>query len=135
MKSTRELFSNIRHMPSPIGLEDEAYKDIDFPSYIKNIMEMHDVKPKDLIIKLNMEKSYLYQMLKAKRAPSRNFLINFSFLLKLNLSETQRLLKIAGRQPLYPRCRKDAAVIYAITHKMSYEDYEIFINALEREND
>lgn len=50
----------------------------------------------------NMEKSYFYQILKGRRAPGLDFLIKLAFVLKLNLDETQRLLKIANRQPLYP---------------------------------
>ena len=84
---------------------------------------------------MNMEKSYLYQILKGRRAPGREFLIHLSFLLKLNLDETQRLLKMANRQPLYPRLKKDAAVIYGITHKMDYEEYEELLQSLEHEQE
>ena len=73
--------------------------------------------------------------MKGRRAPGREFLIHLSFLLKLNLDETQRLLKMANRQPLYPRLKKDAAVIYGITHKMDYEEYEELLQSLEHEQE
>lgn len=131
MKSTRELFTNIRRMKSAEDLSGEDYSGVELSSYLKELMEEHHLKPKDLIVKLYMEKSYLYQILKGRRIPNRDFLIQFSFLLQLNLVETQRLLAIAGRQTLYPRNRKDAAIIYAITHHMSLEEYQAFIEALE----
>lgn len=133
MRSTRELFTNIRKMSSPKGLEKDDFDEIDFPDYLKSIMNIRGIKPGDLIVQTNMEKSYFYQILKGRRAPGRDFLIHLSFLLNLNLDETQRLLKIAKRQPLYPRVKKDAATIYAITHKMSYDRYEALLQSLEKE--
>ena len=135
MRSTRELFTNIRRMVSPKELDKEDFDDMDFPAYLKNVMNERGIKPSDLIVQMNMEKSYFYQILKGRRAPGRDFLIHLSFLLKLNLDDTQRLLKIANRQPLYPRLKKDAATIYAITHKMNYDKYEELLQSLEHEHE
>ncbi len=33
--------------------------------------------------------------------------------------EAQRLLQLAGRAPLYARCRRDAAVLYGLSHRLS----------------
>lgn len=134
MRTTRELFTSIRKMSSPSELLGDNFEKVDFPTYLKDAIKERNVKPRELIIKLNIEKSYFYQILKGRRAPRRDFLIKLSFLLELNLDETQRLLKIANRQPLYPRNRKDAAVIYAITHKMNYERYEELMESLEGEH-
>ena len=135
MRTTRELFTNIRRMASPKELDKEDFDDVDFPAYLKNVMNERGIKASDLIVQMNMEKSYFYQILKGRRAPGREFLIHLSFLLKLNLDETQRLLKMANRQPLYPRLKKDAAVIYGITHKMDYEEYEELLQSLEHEQE
>ena len=105
MRTTRELFTNIRRMVSPKELDKEDFDDMDFPAYLKNVMNERGIKPSDLIVQMNMEKSYFYQILKGRRAPGRDFLIHLSFLLKLNLDETQKLLKIANRQPLYLKKR------------------------------
>ena len=122
-------------MTSPKELDKEDFDDVDFPAYLKNVMNERGIKASDLIVQMNMEKSYFYQILKGRRAPGREFLIHLSFLLKLNLDETQRLLKMANRQPLYPRCKKDAAVIYGITHKMDYEEYEELLQSLEHKQE
>lgn len=135
MRSTRELLTSIRRMSSPDGLSREDYEELDFPTYIKMVMNERNLKPRDLIVKLNMEKSYFYQILKGRRAPGRELLLKLSFIFNMNLDETQRMLKIANRQPLYPRNRKDAAAIYAITHKMDYDEYEALLNSMEVEQD
>ena len=131
MRSTKELVTSIKRMLSPSELSDEEFSGIDFPTYMKQVMDEKNVKPRELIIQMNMEKSYFYQILKGRRAPGRDFLIKFAFLLLMNLDDTQRLLKIANRQPLYPRNKKDAAAIYAITHKLNYKRYEELLNSLE----
>ena len=83
MRTTRELFTNIRRMESPKELDKEDFDDVDFPAYLKNVMNERGIKPSDLIVQMNMEKSYFYQILKGRRAPGREFLIHLSFLLKL----------------------------------------------------
>lgn len=132
MKNTKELFSRIRNMQSPDDLLQPDYDAARSSAYLRNLMDTHHISARDMIIHLNIEKSYLYQILNGRRAPSREFLIRFSFFLRLDLTQTQRLFNMAGRQPLYPRCREDAAVIYAITHKLDYNQYEDLINAMEQ---
>ena len=83
MRTTRELFTNIRRMTSPKELDKEDFDDVDFPAYLKNVMNERGIKASDLIVQMNMEKSYFYQILKDRRAPRREFLIHLSFLLKL----------------------------------------------------
>ena len=46
------------------------------------------------------------------------------------MEETQRLLKIAGRQPLYARERRDAAVLYALTHGLTVEKTDALLESL-----
>ena len=83
MRTTRELFTNIRRMASPKELDKEDFDDVDFPAYLKNVMNERGIRPSDLIVQMNMEKSYFYQILKDRRVPGREFLIHLSFLLKL----------------------------------------------------
>ncbi|MCH5348333.1 MAG: hypothetical protein J1E40_03345 [Oscillospiraceae bacterium] len=68
-----------------------------------------------------MERSYGYQLLNGKRIPTRVQLIKLSFLLKLTLAETQKLLKIAEKEILYAKNMTDAKIIYSIEHKLDYD--------------
>ena len=43
MRTTRELFTNIRHMSSPKELEKEDFDEIDFPAYLKAVMNERGV--------------------------------------------------------------------------------------------
>lgn len=75
----------------------------------------------DIIRKLNVERCYGYQLLNGKRIPTRMQLVKIALLLKLTLEETQKLLKVAGKESLYARNLTDAKIIHAIEHDLSYD--------------
>ena len=75
----------------------------------------------DVIRKLNVERSYGYQLLNGKRVPTRIQLIKLCFLLKLTFEETQKLLKAAGKEILYARNVTDAKIMYSIEHNIDYD--------------
>ena len=50
--------------------------------------------------------------------------------LKLSLKETQRLLAISGCGALYPKVRRDAAVIFALNQGMSLLEAENLLSSL-----
>ena len=81
----------------------------------------------DIIRKLNVERSYGYQILNGKRVPTRIQIIKLSFLLKLTLEETQKLLKAAKKEILYARNMTDAKAIYAIEHNLDFDSACEFI--------
>ena len=74
-----------------------------------------------VIRKLNVERSYGYQLLNGNRVPTRTHIIKLGLIFKLELDEMQRLLKAAGKGILYARNYNDAKIIYAIEHKFDYD--------------
>ena len=75
----------------------------------------------DIIRNLNVERCYGYQLLNGRRIPTRVQLIKIGLLLKLDLDEVQKLLKVAGKEILYARNVTDAKVIHAIEHELPYD--------------
>lgn len=80
-----------------------------------------DAAHADIIRKLNVERCYGYQLLNGKRIPTRVQLVKIALLLKLTLEETQKLLKVAGKEILYARNLTDAKIIHAIEHDLPYD--------------
>lgn len=80
-----------------------------------------DIPHTEIIRRLNVERSYGYQLLNGRRVPTRTQLIKIGLILKLNFEEVQRMLKIAGKEILYARNIIDARIIYSIEHKVDYE--------------
>ena len=60
------------------------------------------------------------------RRPSRDKAIQLAFGFGLDVEETQGLLRAADKSVLYPRIKRDAAIIFAISRKMSLTETQIF---------
>ena len=61
-----------------------------------------------------IDKTYVYQIFKGEKKPSRDKLIAIAFGLTLNVEETQRMLKLAGHSELYSRVGRDALILFCI---------------------
>lgn len=122
MKSTDELLNLLQNLDIDEFKKEDSFQDINFSAYLNELLDTHGLQARDIIIKLNMERSYTYQILKGRRNPTRNFLIRIAFLCQLSVDETQKLLTVGNRPILYPRNRFDAAVLYCIQHNLNEEE-------------
>lgn len=78
----------------------------------------------------NLSKSYGYQILRGERTPGRDVLLRTALALRLSLRETQRLLAVGGCGALYPRVRRDAAVVFALNQQMTLLETEELLASL-----
>ena len=62
---------------------------------------------------------YLHQVFSGRRTPSRNRLLCLCFGLGASVDEAQDLLRHARLAPLYSRDRRDAIVIFGLSHGMA----------------
>lgn len=133
MTSTGKLEHQIRISETPALLAGKLYEAPDIVRYMNSLLYARGLTVQDVIVGCDMNRSYAYQMFNGNRAPTRGFLLNLAFLLQLSETETQRLLKIAGRQPLYARNRRDAAILYGLSHGMTAEETEGLLRSLDEE--
>ncbi len=122
MKSTDELLNLLQNLDIEEFKKEDSFQNINISEYLNELLQTQGLSPRDIIIKLNMERSYAYQILKGRRNPTRNFLIRIALLCQLTVEETQKLLTAGNRPILYPRNRFDAAVLYCIQHKLNEEE-------------
>ena len=120
--STEALFSRIRNAPEQFAehLDDEVLCDNRalLSEFIKQEMYDKEVTPKNMIIKTTLSQSHIYQILSGTRAPGRDVLINIALALSLDLERTQYLLKLGQVGALYPKIRRDAAIICCIEQQL-----------------
>lgn len=128
MKSTEELLNLLQHLDIEEFKNTDSFSDISISAYLNELLKRHNLTAKDIIIRLNMERSYTYQILKGRRQPTRNFMIRIAFLCQLSVDETQKLLTIGKRPILYPRNRFDAAVLYCLQHQLNEEELNELLN-------
>ena len=62
--------------------------------------------------------------------PGRDILLRTALVVQLSLKDTQRLLAVGGCGALYPKVRRDAAVIFALNQKMTLLETEELISSL-----
>lgn len=133
MKPTEELENEIRQSASPAVLTAEAYDPPPLPEYLSGLLRRRGTTVRDVVLRCNLERSYGYQLFNGTRRPTRDFLLLLALVLGLEEAETQRLLKIAGRPPLYARNRRDAAVLYGLSHRLSAEEADDLLRKLGEE--
>lgn len=131
--TTSELFKDIKRASAL----SEAIHSIEMNSvcpsvhgYLSELLKKHHIEKADVIRLSNLERSYGYQVFSGHRIPGRNGLLSIAIAMHLTLDETQRLLKIAQRGALYPKVKKDAAVIYCIYNQLDLEEAEALLERI-----
>lgn len=104
-----------------------------FHEYLNKLMEKQQFYAPDLIVGACISKTYAYQFINGERLPGRDIILRIGLTMKLNLDEVQRLLTLAGKSVLYPRIRRDAAVLYCIKKKMTLDETNSFLEDLGEE--
>ncbi len=133
MRSTQELEQEIRACPDPAALAGEDYALPPFSEYLSELLEARDLTVREAIRACNLDRSYGYQLFNGTRRPTRDTLLTLALALRLPETEAQRLLKIGGRRTLYARDRRDAAVLYALTHDLGLEEADKLLRSLGEE--
>ena len=136
--STVELFDNIRSSPEQFArsLDSQKLQDsrLILSDYIKDKMAEKSVCAKDLIVKTTLSQSHIYQILSGTRAPGRDVLLSIALALSLSLEETQRLLLLGQMGALYPKVRRDAAIICCIEQRLDlFKTNEFLLSISEHE--
>lgn len=122
MKSTRSLERAIHNSDDPGLLAGGDFSLPELSNYLRELLRRHGVRVKEIIRRCNLDRGYGYQMFNGTRRPTRDTLMVLALELGLTCDEAQRLLKVAGRTPLYARCRRDAAILYGLSHDLTPAD-------------
>ena len=85
---------------------------------LQSYCEQREMLPARVIEQSEIERTYGHQLFNGTRRPSRDKVIQLALGLGLNVEEAQRLLRAAGKSPLYPRLKRDAVILYGIQKKL-----------------
>ena len=125
LKSSPEKFKNET-------ISDES-KDASFSEYLREAMDSRGLTAGEMIQRAYVSKTYMYQFLSGERLPGKNTAIRLSLALKLSTEDTQRLLTLAEKPQLYPKVRRDAAILYCIRKAMSLDDANAWLISIDEE--
>ena len=82
------------------------------------LYQKHRISKAALARLSGMSEVYLHQLFSGRRFPSRSRLLCVCFGLGASVEETQALLQQARYAPLYSRDRRDAIIIFGLSHGM-----------------
>lgn len=129
-ETTSELFRRLRGRESGRNLLIQKEKPTSCFQLLLELLETAGLTAPEWMTAADVSKSYGYQILRGERVPGRDILLRTALSLGLSLKETQRLLAVGGCGALYPRVRRDAAVIFALNQKMTLLQAEELLSSL-----
>ncbi len=100
---------------------------------LTRLLEEKGLKKAAVIKAAEMSEVYAYQIFSGLRVPERNKLLRLAIGMRLNIEETQALLKAAGYSPLYVKIPFDSVILYALCKGLSIVEINdlLFENHLE----
>ncbi|MDR1688147.1 MAG: hypothetical protein LBS21_05995 [Clostridiales bacterium] len=110
---------------------DRQMEYVSFDTYITELCIGKNKIPEHVILNAGIERSYGHQLFSGRRKPSRDKAIQLAFGFEMTFSETQALLKAARKSPLYPRIKRDAAIIFALERKVTIVDFQNMLSDLK----
>ena len=124
--TTSELFHRLKSWESGRKLLNQEETVSTCSQVLLELLEKAGLSAPEWMTAADVSKSYGYQILRG----GRDILLRTALALGLSLKETQRLLAVGGCGALYPRVRRDAAVIFALNQKMSLLQAEELLSSL-----
>ena len=104
-----------------------------FHEYIQNKCKEINEIPEKIILKSGLDRVYGHQIFQGIRKPSRDKVIQLAFGFELNVDETQELLKIACKNLLHPKIKRDAAIIFCLERKKGFIETQMMLDELQLE--
>ena len=86
---------------------------------LAQLLESKGLKKSQVIKNAEIAEIYGYQIFSGTRVPERKKLLCLAIGMKLNIEETQQLLKCAGYSQLYVKLPFDSVVLYGLCKELS----------------
>ena len=121
-KDTDKLLEELQHVQSMENFlkcnEPELAIDT-LAEYLQKLLERKGLAKSDIVKASCLEEAYAYHIFSGKKNPSKVKVLAIAIAMKLDLRETQYLLKAAKVSELYARNIWDSVLIYAINKKLN----------------
>ncbi len=101
-----------------------------FSEYISNLCSQRGEVPERIIKRANIERSFGHQLFKGTKKPSRDTVLQLVFGFEATVDTAQELLKHAGMSTLYPKVKRDTAIIYCLHHHFTIVETQNILNEM-----
>ena len=124
-KDTNALQNELMSAPDLdrfLSENQDSFFETSFADLLQALFEKKNISKATLAKKAGISTVYLYQIFSGERNPSRNRILCLCFGLSASLDEAQNLLKHSGYAQLYTKSRRDAIIIFGLTHNMTLDE-------------
>ena len=98
---------------------DASFREDGLTDALQRLFEERSMAKTTLAKSSGISEVYLHQVFSGRRCPSRNRLLCVCFGLGASVEDAQGLLRQARHAPLYTRDRRDAIILYGLSHSMT----------------
>jgi len=120
-KNTNDLQQDLTSAPDLTRFlkeHNEYFVNETFAELLQSMFQKSGLSKAALAKRAGTSEVYLYQIFSGGRTPSRDRTLCLCFGMSASLEETQELLRRSGFAQLYAKNRRDAIIIYGLSHKM-----------------
>jgi hypothetical protein len=132
-KTTSALFSKLfkaSDLKDFIEKNEKTMCVTPFHEYITGLCRDAGETQEKIIKRSAIERTYGHQLFNGTRKPSRDKAIQLAFGFGMDVDRTQELLKIALKSPLYPKIKRDAAIIYCLNRRAGIIEAQALLHDL-----
>ena len=135
-KSTEDLLEELQNENCKIDEylkgNGESFVYDKIKDFWETAIEKSGYSKSNIINKSDFSYCYFYDVINGRKIPGRDKIIRLILTMHLSVDECQEALRISGRSALYPRIRRDAIILFAISNGYSiYQLSELLSDAGE----
>lgn len=135
-KSTEDLLEELQNENCKIDEylkgNGESFVYDKIKDFWETAIEKSGYSKSNIINKSDFSYCYFYDVINGRKIPGRDKIIRLILTMHLSVDECQEALRISGRSTLYPRIRRDAIILFAISNGYSiYQLSELLADAGE----
>ncbi len=102
------------NLTSFLQRNEQHLEEPDFCEMLRALCGERQLIPERVISRAQIDRTYGHQLFNGTRRPSRDKVLQLAVGMELTVEETQRLLTAAGKSALYPRLKRDAAILFCL---------------------
>lgn len=100
----------------------ENFSSGSLPDMLGRLVDECGMCKAEIARRASMSEIYLHQIFAGRRNPSRSRIICLCFGLGATIAQAQELLKLGGLAQLYPKNRRDAIILFGLSHEMTLSE-------------
>lgn len=129
-KSTEELMHELQKAEDVFAFtreNEEEMEAISLTEQLEQLLKKYRKQKKDVIKDAGMDTTYGYQIFDGRRNPRRDKLIQLAFGFPLTVEEANKVLRAAGVNDLYVRCKRDTICMYCLNQKTTVDECNMLL--------